>query len=149
MNFSWNNKNNQNNKINIKDNYRKIIENFCNKFYATYDNNINELYKYFYDDAYITCSISTQNPCYTTFNEFTGCNDVINKLYDLNILNFTHHSINISGQPLDNDSILLNIHGIIYINNSLIKNKYIETIVLQRNNQGNFYINNLIIKILN
>ena len=139
MNFSWNN------QINIKKNYRKIIENFCNKFYATYDTNINDLYKYFYNDAYITCMNNEMNE----INEITGCDNWVNKLHNQNISFFTHHSINVSGQPLNNDSILLNIHGLISINGSSLKKKYIETIVLQQNNKGFFYINNLILKILN
>lgn len=133
MEFSWNN-----NLINIKNNYRQIIENFCRSFHHTYDNQLNDLYKYFCDSAYITFAD----------REFTGCRHWLSHLYGQNIFSVTHNSIKVNGQPLNDNGVLITIHGLISFNNSFDEKKYVETIVLKRVNDDRFLISNMIIKIL-
>jgi hypothetical protein len=134
MNFSWYNNNNINDH-----NYRNLTEDFCHDFYTSYDRSLDNL-KYFMN-----------NKTYITYinQEFSGVNSWLDKLSDQqNIYRITHHSINITAQPLINSNkILLSVHGKISNNNNYNKKKYIETLVVELHN-NKFTICNYIIKIV-
>jgi len=119
--------------------YRQIVDDFVKLYYQTYDINLNELGKFFF------------NNCLILFldEELIGFNNYLLKLNQYGINKFTHYNLKINAQPVSDNIILINVSGIISANNYHITNKFTETILLTKNLDDNkFYISNLILRLL-
>ena len=105
--------------------YKQIAEDFCEYYYSTYDNNINDLSNLYKCDSIFTY----------LGQEIKGfdklCNCIKNKH---NIYKFDHIINNIYSQPLGKKTILITVLGIVKINNCIDEDKFHETIIIQKDN---------------
>ena len=139
MNFAWKNiKPIQQNLTNVRENYRKITEEFCKTYYSIYDNDFLKL-----ENIYKPESIFTYLD-----EEFVGFQSVSERIKQYNIWKFKHGNININAQPIGQKSLLINITGLISVNNSMIEQRFVETILLQRDNDDIFYIYHTMFKVI-
>ncbi len=150
MNFSWsssrpiaNNNNNNNNNFNVNlfnvmEKYRELTESFCNHFYTHYDDNFPELGNLFLNDTKITY----------LDEELTGFNQLFERIKGYNIFNFKHHKIDVNSQPVGQRTLLITVNGKISINNSFEIQRFVETILLQRDDNNQFYIHNYMFKLM-
>ncbi len=138
MSFSFYNTTYNSNYVDVRNCYQELGEEFCKHYYSLYDNNTRGLYDIF-----------TDKPCITFADEkFGSINDLLNRFQNNRIWGFTHHEIKGNSQPIGNDGLLININGIVSINNEFFKYKFNETLTLCRGDNGNFYINNLVFRFL-
>jgi len=133
MDFTW-----TPNKNNTFINYKEITKQFCNNYYNYYDNTFNKLENLYNSNSYFNF----------LNEEIIGFKNLYNRIKQYNIKKFTHHSINITAQPIENGDIFILVTGTISINDSLFHNRFSETIILSINN-NNFYINNTIFTLIN
>lgn len=137
--FNWGNQSLANNiqNINALDHYRIITKKFCQLYYKTHDENYHEL-KGLYPD---NCKITYLNKEYTSFK------DVAYYLLIDDVKNFTHHTINVTSQPLSESTILITCDGTLTVNYNQTKH-FIDTFILQNYNDT-YYITNHIFKVIN
>lgn len=105
---------------NIKS-YKQIAGEFCAKYYLTFDENINELSKFYYDNSQFTF----------LDKEFVGYYELFRTLEKTNIRTILHNSLNITCQPIGRNNLLIVITGDIYINNCFHSNKFMETLFIE------------------
>jgi hypothetical protein len=129
----------QSNLIDMRTYYKKIAEEFCIKYYSVYDNNYAALKDLYYLDSQFTYQDQ----------EFIGFDTLTNKLRDSGIYKFTHHNMNVTTQPIGPNQMILTILGHISINNSSIKNNFVETISIFRDDYNIMRIGGTIFKIVN
>ena len=138
--FNWASNNQRKEKLlDVIINYKKITEEFCNYYYSNYDNN------------YLQLSSLYRNKSLFTYldEELTGFDQMVNKIKQYGINKFKHHEIKINAQPIHNKMLIINATGIMSVNNSLQREKFVETIILQRENKKNtFFISNTIFKLI-
>lgn len=123
--------------IDVNYKYKQIAEEFCKYYYNLYDNDFKRLASSFHPDAQITIKDI----------EIHGFDNYYKFLEQNGITKFTHHDMAISCQPLGDASLILTVNGTITVDNSIFVNKFIETLVLQRNEFNRFYIFSCILKI--
>lgn len=118
-------------------NYLKISTEFSKIFYDTYDNNFNDLGKYF------------SKNCCITYNKikFSNFKDFHKKIDNNFIYKFYHKTINGECQPMGPNKVLISINGILNLNYCDKDYEFKETIVLESNDLKNYYITNLILEI--
>lgn len=121
----------------IRNNYKKITEEFCKYYYNLYDSNFEKISDLFISDILITY----------LGDELTGYSKYYTKIRQHGIYKFCHHKIFVTSQPVSNKFILININGTVTVNDSFIPNKFIETILLGRESNNKFFIYNLIFKL--
>lgn len=140
MNFSWAIKSNQisNNQIDVRLNYRRITEEFCKYYYFLYDTNFFQLNGLYLPDSYFTY----------LDEEFVGFNSLYEKIRQNNIYKFTHHKMNITSQPVGEKTLLIMTTGCLTINDSIFQQKFAETILLQRDDNNNFFVNRTIFRLI-
>ena len=63
------------------------------------------------------------------------------KLKYLGYYKFTHNNMNINTQAIGPNNLLINVIGLVSINDSIYQNKFIETIFLQKDNNNKFITN--------
>lgn len=124
--------------IDVNYKYKQIAEEFCKYYYNLYDNDFKRLASSFHPDAQITINDK----------EIYGFDNYYKFLEQSCMTKFTHHDMVISCQPLGDSSLILTVNGTITISNSIFINKFIETLVLQRNEFNRFYIFSCILKLL-
>ncbi len=118
---------------NIWNIHRRISEEFIRYYYRQWDNNFPAILN-LYSNPTITFLGHNMNNPYHIMNYFKR-----NGIY-----RFEHERVLGSSQPINNDSILINITGTIRFNNN--RHNFIETLVIKRNNNNNcWYIVNQII----
>lgn len=126
------------NLVDVKANYKKITEEFCKHYYSIYDTNfyaLNNMYK--------------PESCFTYLDEeMVGFNSISNKLKQFNIYKFTHHTIDVNSQPIGDRTLLITTNGKLSINNSTYEQRFIETILLQRDDNNRFFIYHTIFKLI-
>lgn len=122
--------------INANLQYKQIGEEFCKYYYNQYDEDIKKLYETYHPQA----KISFDN------KEFLGPESFIKFIEQSGLYKFTHYDINITVQPVDDTCILITCNGHISINNSIFLNKFVESLLVQRNEINRFYICNNVIK---
>lgn len=139
MNFSWNTTVDKSiDLIDVRKNFRKLTEEFCEFYYSTYDNNFPELAKIYKPESIFTY----------LDEEFTGFDSVFQRVKQYEIYNFTHHILHINAQPVGDRTILINVDGTISTNHSSFRQKFDETILLQRDDQNNFSVFHTIFKLI-
>lgn len=126
------------NLADVRLNYKQIADEFCKYYYTLYDANMALLSTLYYPESQFTYQDS----------EFNGFDNLLNGLRMNGIYKFTHHSLNITTQPFGPANIIINIIGILSINDSIYQNKFIETIVLQRDDFNMLRIFSTIFKII-
>lgn len=138
MNLSFDIKiNDTNANVNVNKDYKKIAQDFCEKYYVAFDNNFMAIGN--------LCKNKTK---FTFFRkEVMGFNKLFKLLQKHNIYTFKHHNIDVNAQPINDNSLLIHSTGSLSINGSNQK-KYSETLILHKNTKNRFYIKNLIIKFI-
>lgn len=116
--------------VNLHADYKNIAQQFCLEYYTLYDDNVEKLGKMYYSES-LFLYLDT---------EITGFNNWINALKHNNYNNFTHHNMNVSTIPINDTNLQVTICGTLTLNNNIIENKFIESILLQRDNNNAFYI---------
>jgi hypothetical protein len=110
--------------------YKHIAQQFCLEYYTLYDENVENLGKMYYSESLFLY----------LDNEITGFNNWINALKQNNYNKFTHHNMNVSAIPINDTNLQVTIYGTLTLNNNMIENKFVENILLQRDNNNTFYI---------
>jgi hypothetical protein len=114
--YSW-----ANNNLNLQLNYKKIVEEFCENFYYTFDSQFDNLKNYFYGNALVT---------FADF-ETVGFDNVYNKCKNHGIYKIRHGMTNISAQPIDQNHIFILSTGTISFNDGHYKN-YSESFIIEK-----------------
>ena len=131
-------KNNNNNWTITKPavNYKLVAEKFLEFYYGLYDNDFARLE-----------SVYTQNPMITFADEaFSKFSDLHRKLTsDYRICKFIHQNISFNAQPINENTILINVSGDLRVN-AFDGGKFTETIVIATNNQQNYFITHTIFR---
>jgi len=125
-------------QLDIRQNYKKLAEDFCRQYYSHYDNNFLELSHVYYPDSQFTYQ----------GQEFTGFNTLLKKLFENGIGKFTHYSMNITSQPIGPSHMLININGLVSLNDSIFTNKFIETLFVKRDDMNNLHVCSTIFKVV-
>lgn len=123
--------------INVNYKYKQLAEEFCKSYYSTYDKNIKDLSNMYHPKAQFTLNNV----------EVSGVNNYFNLLENSGLNSFVHHDLNVQSQPIGDDSLLVNVSGTLTVNNSIFENKFIETLLVQRDNFNHFYIFSTMLKI--
>ena len=110
--------------------YKNIAQQFCLEYYTLYDDNVEKLRKMYYSESLFLY----------LDNEITGFNNWYNALKQNNYNKFNHHNMNVSAIPINDTNLQITIYGTLTLNNNMTENKFIENILLQRDNNNTFYI---------
>lgn len=127
------------NCIDIRTNYKQLADEFCKYYYSLYDTNFYQLSNLYYQDAQFTY----------LDEEILGFNNFFEKLKINGNYKFTHHQMNINAQPIGQNNLLISIVGTISINDSIYQNKFIETILIQKDDFNRILICSTIFKFIN
>lgn len=126
-----------NTNTNVMTDYKKIAEAFCLEYYTAYDDNIEKLRKFYHADAK-----------FLYFDhEFNGFNEWYNVIKHNNFYRFVHLNMDVNVIPICDSNLLITITGGIQINNSG-EIKFVENILLQKDNNNNFCICTTMFKLL-
>jgi hypothetical protein len=123
--------------ININSCYHKIATDFYKYYYNLWDSNP-LLIKDLYNNQNNQNNQTKITYMGYVFNNF---NSLIYYLRSIKIYKFDHLSTCVTSQPIDDNTILINVTGTIAVN-SIFFEKYSETILLNRNIWNNYYITN-------
>lgn len=126
------------NNFDMKLHYRIFSEEFFRYFYNLYDTNYAGLHFFFSKNSTLTFSNE----------EYCGYNDLLFRLQQKGIMKFTHTNLSINAQPVDNRFLLATVTGVVSINNSFLQNRFVETILLQRDDYGKVTIFNMMFRVL-
>lgn len=120
----------------IRNCYKTLADSFCKYYYSFYDINLLALNNLFYPNTQFT------------FNneELYGFNNFVNKLNSLGYYKFTHYTMEVNSQPIGPNHLLLNIYGIMSVNDSILRHKFIETILIQKDLDQSYHIYSVIFK---
>ena len=110
--------------------YKNIAQQFCLEYYTLYDDNVEKLRKMYYSESLFLY----------LDNEITGFNNWYNALKQNNYNKFNHQNMNVSAIPINDTNLQITVYGTLILNNNMIENKFIENILLQRDNNNTFYI---------
>lgn len=126
--------------LNIQTDYKKVAVNLCREYYTEYDRNFSNLKRFFRQDTKFTFMEE----------EMIGFNLLENKVkYNYNISSFLHNINSIDVQPVGTRTLLINITGIVRVNDQSSSSKFTETLLLQHNaNEKMWYIYNLIFRLI-
>lgn len=125
--------------INIKDCYEKVASDFCQNYYRIWDNDFNMICKLYISSPMITYLDMKFNKVYYLINYIKNSQG---------ICKFDHINFKGTGQPLDENSILIQITGTITVNNSIHWRKYTETLIIKRNIWNTWHISNSIFSLI-
>lgn len=126
------------NLIDIRPNYKHIADEFCKYYYTVYDTNFPALSQLYYFDSQFTYQEQ----------EFNGFNIWINGLVNSGVHKFTHHSLNITAQPLSPSDLIITILGTLSVNDSIYQNKFIEILILRRDENNTIHICSTIFRLV-
>ena len=124
---------------NIESDYKTITETFCRHYYDYYDNNFDKIKNLCADNTYFTY----------LDDEILGFDNLVNIIKNKGINKFRHDasSMNISSQPTGTRSLIINVTGVVHVNDNPTKYKFSETIILKRSGTR-YYIQNIIFKVI-
>lgn len=123
------------NLVDVKTNYKKIAEEFLTYYYNIYDTDFPHLNHLYHKESQFTFRD----------NEVYGFNNLLNIITNkYKIYKFTHSVIHATVQPINNSDLLISVNGQISVNNSPHYDKFIETIIIRRNDDNVFSILNTI-----
>lgn len=128
----------QKNLQDLRINYKQTAYDFCTQYYTNYDHYLTDLMPFF-----------TQETQFTYQNtEFTGFNNFLLKLKGDNVTKFAHQDMNITVQPIGPGQMIIIVLGLITINSAVFPSKFIETLLLQRNEFNKLQIISTIFKLI-
>ena len=122
----------------IQNYYQKISSEFCKYYYCLWDKNFPLIGNLYSNDIKITFLNRNMN----------GILQLINYVKTQGIWKFNHGIVSGTSQPIDNNTILINIVGEIAINDSPYYHKYTETLIIKRNIWGDWYITSNIFRLV-
>lgn len=127
------------NLVDVRTNYKNIAGDLLTTYYNIYDSNFPELGRMYYQDSQFT---------YRN-HEFYGFQNLLSLLKDkYNIFKFTHNVIHSTIQPVGKTDLLVMVHGSLIVNNLTHSDKFIETLLIRRDDNNKFYILSTIFKIV-
>lgn len=118
--------------------HQNISSEFCRQYYQYWDNNFPLIGNLFANNIKITF----------LDKHISNINQLINFVRAEGIWKFEHSIIYGISQPLDDNTILINSYGFIAVNNTSYYKKFTDTIVIRRNICDNWYIINIIFRII-
>ena len=124
--------------VNIWNSHQNISSEFCNHYYQLWDNNFPMVGRLYSRDIKITF---LEHP----MNSF---DQVIHYVKSQGIWKFEHTSIHGSSQPLDDNTILINLISSVAINNTPYYRKCVESIIIRRNIWDQWYITNSLFRLI-
>lgn len=125
---------------NVHNNYRELGGEFVRYFYTTLTNNIDDINHLYQFNTCITYNGSELNGFYQYKNHITGT---------LNIHRLEFNLDEADGQPLDQNTLLVNVIGSVRANyDNLAIKKFSETFVLSRSGQ-NYQITRQMFRVFN
>ena len=129
--------------ISINNEYKRVTQEICNRYYQVYDSDFRNL-------TYLYTAMSK-----FTFQdeEVVGFNNLYSKwINKYGIQKFTHNIKFINSQPVSDKTLLINVHGLVRVNDNLTQTQYqpfSETLLVQRGNTDNtFRIYNTMFRLL-
>lgn len=123
---------------NIWNCYQKISTEFCRCYYRYWDDDFPLIGNLFANDIKITF----------LDKQFGNINQLVNYVKNEGIWKFEHTSIYGISQPLDDNTILINIYGCIAVNNTPYYRKFTDTIAIKRDIWDNWYIINSMFRLI-
>ena len=130
------------NIINVGSLYKSIAQEFCNKYYTTYDTNYQNLIHFYKPESFITYQQV----------EVSGFNNLYQLFVNNNMTKFTHSIISIDAQPMGVKTVMITVLGTVKINDYLLNSKsnsFSESFILQKDDlTQTFYIYNHICRIV-
>lgn len=128
------------NLVDVRTNYKKIAEDLLTLYYNTYDSDYSGLTRMYYSDSQFT---------YRDY-EFYGFENLV-KLWreKYGVFKFTHTIVHSTVQPIGKTDLLVSVHGTLSVNNSVHADKFIETLLIRREDDNTFKIMSTIFKIVN
>jgi len=119
--------------------YKQIAADFCTYYYSIYDTNINELESlYKFDSIFTYLGQEIKG-----FSKLCYCIKNKHKIYK-----FDHIINNTCSQPLGKKTILITVMGIVKTNDCIDGDAFHETIIIQKDNDDNYFIHNSVFTIL-
>lgn len=122
----------------LQSNYQEIAQEFCKYYYTIYDTNfagLNSLY-------YLESQFTFQN------QEFRGFNNLLKAIISSGIGKFSHSNLNVNVQPIGNKNFEILVNGSISLNDSIFDSRFIENMILQRDDNNRIYVISTIFKII-
>lgn len=121
----------------VQNNFKNIAFDFCKYYYKLLNTDFSKLHELYKPESKFTF----------LEEEFIGFENLLNKIvYSYNINKF-HHDINsIDSQPIGNMTLLITVTGYVGVNNINNNNKFVETFILQKDQNSNFYVYNTIFR---
>jgi hypothetical protein len=123
--------------INVFTDYTQIAQAFCLEYYTLYDDNIEKLKKMYHSDAKFVY----------LDNEFDSFNTWLKAINDNHFWKFTHYNMNVNVIPICDSNLSITITGKMSVNNGN-EQRFTENIILQKDNNNNFYICTTMFKII-
>lgn len=123
---------------NINNNQQQISLQFCKLYYHYFDNQPYLLSNLFVNNSKINYLDHTM----------IGFNSLVDYINQNGIWSFEHVGINVISQPLNNNTILINILGTVSINKEPYYHKFVETLIIKQNIWGNWYIVNMLFRLI-
>ena len=117
--------------------YKNVAEDFCQQYYNFYDTNCGQLVSYFTLDATFTF----------LDEEIIGFSKLCERITQYNIYRFTHHSANVNSQAVGQYGAMLTVTGKVSVNDSVFQQNYVETILLQMDENGRLFVTNCTFKL--
>lgn len=123
--------------INIFNDYTQIAQAFCLEYYTLYDDSIEKLRKMYHSEAKFVY----------LDNEFDSFNAWLKAINDNHFWKFTHYNMSVNVIPICDSNLSITITGKMSINNNFDQ-RFTENIILQKDNNNNFYICTTMFKII-
>lgn len=127
------------NAVDFRIHYAELGKQFCAQYYTLYDTNFPALSTLYHPNSCITFA----------GDECIGFNNYNNKVIYGGYYSFTHHNVEITVQPLGHNLLLISSNGVISINDSIFKQRFTETIILQQMDNNQIFVINSVFKIIN
>ena len=127
------------NLVDVRSNYKKIAEELMTQYYNLYDADFPSLARMYHPESQFTYRD----------NEFYGFPKLLSLIKDTyRVYKFTHSVVHLTVQPINRTDLLIMTHGLLSINNSTHSDKFIETLVIRRDDSNQFCIISTIFKLV-
>jgi hypothetical protein len=127
--------------INLKDlrlNYKQVASSFCTNYYSLYDYRFADLAQLYLPESQFTYSD----------REITGFQNFSTIIKKLEFERFVHQDMNITVQPIGSSNMVISVIGFITINNAVFPSRFMENLIIQRNDNNELHIVSTIFKII-
>lgn len=121
---------------NVQIEHTNLVKKFCDEYYGSQSDFYN-IKQYYTPEATIL---------YDNVN-INGFDNLISKLKSDNIFKIKYDIVNVYGQSINKNAILIQTNGLLTYNYSFVRHKFVENFILMGDNYNRYYITNQIFTI--